>query len=91
MAWRNVFCVVTEDLVALAKDRQDNFMIDKIPLVQVQAILFDGQLMNDEKKSQGRWATKQKQQKPSQSPSDQASDAGKHLSCQPFWSRVSCY
>lgn len=87
MAWRNVFCVVTEDLVALSKDRQDNFMIDKIPLVQVQGILFDGQLMNDEKKSQGRWATKQKR---SQSP-DQASDAGKHLSCQPFWSGDSWY
>ena len=55
MSWRNIFCALTPDLLAIAKDKNDNTMIDKIPLLEVQAVLFDGQVVGDEKKAHGRW------------------------------------
>ena len=54
MSWREIFGVLTPDLLAIAKNKEDNFMVDKIPLLEVQAVLFDGQIMGDEKKSHGR-------------------------------------
>ena len=40
--WRGMYCVVTDEILAMAKNATDNTMIDMIPLHEVSAILLKG-------------------------------------------------